>query len=140
MDGRRAVSYTHLDVYKRQPYESKRLVYELRYMDICRKYLNSLRLNRQEDEDVELTLEVVQETGLEKYNESEMLALCSKTIRENNYENDDFLTYVCFELFKKKQYDKVILTYLAKYYCGATTDMKQLWREAKEYEVHTRCV
>ena len=119
------------------PYESKRLFYELRYMDICRKYLNSLRLNRQEDEDVELTLEVVQETGLEKYNESEMLALCSKTIRENNYENDDFLTYVCFELFKKKQYDKVILTYLAKYYCGATTDMKQLWREAKEYEVHT---
>ena len=78
------------------PYESKRLFYELRYMDICRKYLNSLRLNRQEDEDVELTLEVVQETGLEKYNESEMLALCSKTIRENNYENDDFLTYVCF--------------------------------------------
>ena len=40
-------------------------------------------VDRQEDEDVELTLEVVQETGLEKYNESEMLALCSKTIREN---------------------------------------------------------
>ena len=76
------------------------------------------------------------ETGLEKYTESEMLALCSKTIRENNYENDDFLTYVCFELFKKKQYDKVILTYLAKYYCGATTDMKWLWREAKNMSAH----
>ena len=25
-----------------------------------------------------------------------------------------------FELFKKQQYDKVILTYLANYYCGAT--------------------
>lgn len=49
-------------------------------MDMCRKYLNSLRLNRQEEETVELTLEVVQENGLEKYNESEMLALCSKTI------------------------------------------------------------
>ena len=44
-----------------------------------------------------------------------MLGLCSRTIRENNYENDDFLTYVCFELFKKQQYDKVILTYLANY-------------------------
>ena len=60
-----------------------------------------------------------------------------QTIRENNYENDDFLTYVCFELFKKGQYDKVILTYLASYYCGATSDMKMLWREARDYEVHT---
>lgn len=119
------------------PYESKRLFYELRYMDLCRHYINGLRRNRFEEEQEELTLEVVQKTGLEHYEESEMLALCSKTIRESNYECNDFLTYVCFELFKKNQYDKVILTYLAKYYCGATTDMKRLWREAKEYEVHT---
>mgnify|MGYP000618134249 CR=1 FL=1 len=38
---------------------------------------------------------------------------------------------------KKGQYDKVILTYLASYYCGATSDMKMLWREARDYEVHT---
>ena len=63
--------------------------------------------------------------------------LCSRTIRENNYENDDFLTYVCFRLFKDGQYDKVILTYLANFYCGATSDMKLLWREARDYEVHT---
>ena len=31
----------------------------------------------------------------------------------------------------------MILTYLANYYCGATTDMKLLWREARDYEVHT---
>lgn len=119
------------------PYESKRLFYELRYMDMCKKYINGMRLNRQTEEEVELTLEVVQETGVEHYEDSELLALCSKTIRENNYECNDFLTYVCFEMFKRDQYDKVILTYLAKYYCGATTDMKKLWREAKEYEVHT---
>lgn len=119
------------------PYDSKRLFYELRYMDVCKRYINGLRLNREEEETTELTLEVVKENGLEKYEDSEMLALCSKTIRENNYECDDFLTYVCFELFKKGQYDKVILTYLANYYCGATIDMKLLWREAKEYEVHT---
>ena len=66
------------------------------------------------------------------------MGLCSRTIRENNYECDDFLTYVCFEMFKRKQFDRVILTYLANYYCGATTDMKLLWREAREYEVHTQ--
>ena len=119
------------------PYESKRLFYELRYMDMCRKYINGLRRNREEEEAQELTLDVVREKGLENYTEEEMLGLCSRTIRENNYENDDFLTYVCFELFKKQQYDKVILTYLANYYCGATPDMKVLWREARDYEVHT---
>ena len=124
-------------LYGFDPYESRRLFYELRYMDMCRKYINGLKLNREEEEAEELTLEIVRERGLEKYNDTELLTLCSKIIRENNYENDDFLTYVCFELFKKRQYDKVILTYLATYYCGATIEMKQLWREAKEYEVHT---
>lgn len=119
------------------PYESQRLFYELRYMDMCRKYINGLRRTREEEEVQELTTEIVRENGVENYEEDELLGLCSKTIRENNYENDDFLTYVCFELFKKGQYDKVILTYLASYYCGATSDMKMLWREARDYEVHT---
>lgn len=119
------------------PYESRRLFYELRYMDMCKKFLNSMRLNRLEEEEEVLTLEIVRERGVENYEDEELFALCSKTIRENNYENDDFLTYICFELFKKGQFDKVILTYLSNYYCGATSEMKQLWREAREYEVHT---
>ena len=119
------------------PYDSKRLFYELRYMDICRKYMSSIRQNREEETTEELTLEVVKKNGLENYGEDEMLVLCSRTIRENNYANDDFLTYVCFELFRKRQFDKIILTYLANCYCGATPDMKMLWREARDYEVHT---
>ena len=119
------------------PYESKRLFYELRYMDMCRKYINTVRRNRAQEEEEELTLEVVRRKGLENFPEEEIFGLCSRTIRENNYENDDFLTYICFDLFKKKQYDKVILTYLANYYCGATLEMKELWREARDYEVHT---
>ena len=119
------------------PYESRRLFYELRYMDMCKKFLNSMRMRQQEDGEEELTIESVRKKGVEHYSETELFALCSKTIRENNYDNDDLLTYICFELFKQGQYDKVTLTYLASYYCGATTDMKRLWREAKEYEVHT---
>ncbi len=119
------------------PYESRRLFYELRYMDMCKKYLNGMRMNWKEEEEAALTLETVREKGVEGYSEEELFSLCSKTIRENNYENDDLLTYICFELFKKGQYDKVILTYLSNYYCGATTEMKRLWREAREYEVHT---
>ncbi len=74
---------------------AKRLFYELRYMDMCRKYLGGLLRGRQNAEEEELTLEVVKEKGLENYPEDEIFTLCSKTIRESNYENDDFLTYVC---------------------------------------------
>ena len=119
------------------PYDSKRLFYELRYMDMCRKYLGGLLRGRQNAEEEELTLEVVKEKGLENYPEDEIFTLCSKTIRESNYENDDFLTYVCYDLFQKNQYDKVILTYLANYFCGATMEMKNLWKVARDYEVHT---
>ncbi len=119
------------------PYDSKRLFYELRYMDLCRKYLTDLFAPRVVTEEQEMTLEYVQERGVENFREEDLFALCSKTIRETNYVNDDFLTYLCFALFQKGQYDKVLLTYLAKYFCGSTRDMKELWQEAKEYEVHT---
>lgn len=88
--------------------------------------MNSLKQNRQEEKVEELSLETVRKYGIENYGEEEIMGLCSRTIRENNYECDDFLTYVCFEMFKRKQFDRVILTYLANYYCGATTDMKLL--------------
>ena len=119
------------------PYDSKRLFYELQYMDICRKHLSSMFESARVEEERELDLDYVRETGVEKFRSEELFALCSKTIRENNYAGDDFLTYLCYELFRDGEYDKVLLTYLAKYYCGATLDMKKLWSVAKEYEVHT---
>ena len=71
-------------------------------MDICKRYMNSLKQNRQEEKVEELSLETVRKYGIENYGEEEIMGLCSRTIRENNYECDDFLTYVCFEMFKKK--------------------------------------
>ena len=71
------------------PYDSRRLFYELRYMDMCRRYINGLRRTREEEQAQELTLETVHANGLENYKEDELLGLCSRTIRENNYENDE---------------------------------------------------
>lgn len=120
------------------PYESKRLFYELRYMDMCKKQLSGMRKNLQVEEVEELSLEIVKKRGIENYSSEDIAELCSRAIRATNYECDDFLTYVCFEMFKRHQYDRVMLAYLANYYCGATSDMKRLWREAREYEVHTQ--
>jgi hypothetical protein len=119
------------------PYESRRLFYELRYLDMCGKYFDSTKLNRQDEEAQKLTLEVVREKGLIKYSEDELFGLSSRTIRETNYENNSFLTYLCFNSFLKGQYDKVTLSYLSKYYNGATHAMRRLWYVAHEYKVPT---
>ncbi len=62
-------------------------------------------------------------------------AVCA--CREENYTEDDFLSYLAFEMFRRGQYDKVTLTYLAEYYCGAIGDMKRLWKVLKQYGVQS---
>lgn len=48
------------------------------------------------------------------------------------------MSFLCFDLFERGQYDKVTLTYLAAYYCGATCKMKRLFHTAKAYEISTK--
>ena len=64
-----------------------------------------------------------------------MFGFCTREVRETNYAEDRFLLHLCFEMFLRGQYDKVTLTYLANYYCGATADMKKLWKVLKEYSI-----
>src|SRR5699024_5735471 len=69
------------------------------------------------------------------FDERDVFRMCSRRIREENYEEDEFLTWLCFEMFLRQQYDKVTLMYLANYYCGATRDMKALWNVLKGYRI-----
>ena len=117
------------------PYETKRLFYEPRFLDMCKKYGASVGKWKETSEKEEVTFENIQEKGLKAFEEQDVFKLCSRQIREDNYEEDDFLTYLCFEMFRRQQYDKVTLMYLANYYCGATGDMKKLWKVLKEYGI-----
>lgn len=119
------------------PYSSRRLFFELRYLDMCRKYFKNTKLNRSDMAPEPLTLETVRERGPDYYRDDELLGLSSRVIRETNYESSDFLTYLCFRIFEKEQYDKITLTYLAKYYSGATIGMRDLWKKASEWRVPT---
>ncbi|MEG1716476.1 MAG: DUF5717 family protein [Lachnospiraceae bacterium] len=119
------------------PYDTKRLFFELRYIDMCKKHMQLLQNPHIQDESEEITFELLRLKGMDAFEEQEILRLCSKQIRENNYEEEDFLTHICFSLFQRDQYDKIILTYLASYYCGATRDMKDIWYIARDYEVNT---
>ena len=116
-------------------YETKRLFYEPRFIDMCRKYAASAGIWKEKHEKEELTFENLKNKGISAFDEKEVFRMCSRQIREDNYEEDEFISYLCFELFQKRQYDKVTLTYLGNYYCGATRDMKKLWKVLRDYGV-----
>ena len=117
------------------PYETKRLFYEPRFLEMCKKYGATLGKWKETDEKEEPTFENLQIKGIEFFEEQEVFRLCSWRIREDNYAEDEFLTYLCFELFRRQQYDKVTLMYLANYFCGATADMEALWKVSRDYGI-----
>jgi len=119
------------------PYETMRLFYESRYMDLCKKAGQETEEKEYWREIEELNWKNLKEYGADAFEETEVFRLCSMRIREEGYEEDDFLSYLCYDMFAKGQYDKVTLTYLAEYYCGATADMKKLWHVARDYDVTT---
>ena len=119
-------------------YDAVRLFYELRFMDLCKKQSQSRMEAEREAEKLPLTFENLKLFGMNQFEEDDVFLLCTKRIREQENVEDDFLLYVCFELLKHGTYDKVLLKYLAHFYCGATKDMKYLWNIAREYGVLTK--
>ena len=114
-------------------YETKRLFYEPRFIEMYKKYADEKGIWQEKGEEEELTLEKIREKGVDAFDERSVFRLCTTRVREVSYEEDDFLMYLCFEMFRRNQYDKVTLLYLSHYFCGATRDMKKLWHVAKDY-------
>ncbi len=117
------------------PYETKRLFYEPRFLDMCKRHGVTVNKGKAGGKEEKATLASVREKGISHFRDRDVFRLCSRQIRENGYENDEYLLYLTFEMFRRQQYDKTTLTYLAEYYCGSTRDMKRLWRVLKDYEI-----
>ena len=114
------------------PYETTRLFYEMRFVELCRKFEKK---PDQEEESVpvpELSFENIEKHGMELFADEEIFDLCTKKIQEDGYEEEETLLEVCFVLFQRGHFDRTTLTYLSMYYCGATRNMKQVWRAAKK--------
>ena len=116
-------------------FETKRLFYEPRYLEMCKKYMSRISNWGAENNKLEVNFENIRKNGIRAFDEKEVFRLCSKTIREEDYDEDEFMLYLSYELFKRQQYDKMTLTYLADYYCGSTRNMKVLWKVAKDYGI-----
>lgn len=117
------------------PYDVVRLFYEMRFMELCKKRMKNRVEAHEESQKLPLTFENLKLYGVEAFDEEDCFLLCTKRIREQENVEDDFLLYLCFELLKRDMYDKVLLKYLAHFYCGATDDMKMLWQKARRYGV-----
>lgn len=116
-------------------YDAIRLFYELRFMEMCKNRMAIRTQEAEESQKITLSFENLKLYGMDAFEEQEIFLMCSKRIREQENVEDDFLLYVCFELLKRGMYDKALLSYLAHFYCGATSDMKLLWQKAREYGV-----
>lgn len=122
------------------PYESRRLFYEMRYVELCKNRMMERETFETDKRAVALSFESLKEYGMKMFDNQEIFLLCTKCVREQENPEDDFLLYLCFELLKDGFYDKAILNYLAQFYCGATPDMKLVWQKAREYGVNTKAL
>lgn len=117
------------------PYDTMRLFYESRYMDIYKRYEKEAEELDGDQKKDELDWEKLLESGIERFSDKEIFRVCSMKVREEDVEEDETLLQLCYELFEKDMFDKATLTYLVEHYCGATSDMKKLWHIADQYEI-----
>ena len=122
------------------PYDAKRMLYEVRFLEMCKKRMTDRAEQEMAKKVIPVTFENLKTYGLQAFDEREVFLMCTKKIREEGSSEDDFLLYLSFEVMKRGYYDKALLTYLATFYCGATRDMKLLWKRAKEYDVETHAL
>ena len=72
-------------------YETRRLFYEPRFMEMCKKYAASAGVWKKEKERELPTFENIKVNGIDAYDEKEVFRLCSEQIREDNYTEDDLI-------------------------------------------------
>lgn len=119
------------------PYETTRLFYEMRFVELCKKLEEKRREPKEEAPVPQLSFENIRRHGMELFADEEIFDLCEKKIVDEGYEEDETLLELVHVLFHKGHYDKTTLTYLAKYYCGSTRNMKQVWHAAKKEGIPT---
>ena len=114
------------------PYETTRLFYEMRFVELCKQLEKNKEVPEEPVAVPELSFENIKKHGMDPFVDGEVFDLCSKKILEDGYEEDEMLTELCYVLFTKGYSDHTTLSYLAIYYCGATRNMKRVWRAAKK--------
>ena len=80
--------------------ETKRLFYEPRYLEMCKKYMSRISNWGAENNKLEVNFENIRKNGIRAFDEKEVFRLCSKTIREEDYDEEDL------NVTKREEFDK----------------------------------
>jgi len=85
-----------------------------------------------------VALKGMAEFGFEGIDSKRLVKLCSRLImNEGGMEKIDVLVDICHYVFKAGKFDDVILKYLIDYFYGTTSDMYDIWKAAKTFELDT---
>lgn len=115
------------------PYETKRMFYEPGFSEGITEEKDRKIVDIKEKE--ELTLDLIREKGLDSFDVEEILELCSRVIETTKFEENDFLTFLSYQLYLRGTFDRNTLMYLANFYCGGTKEMRKLWKTLKENNI-----
>lgn len=75
--------------------------------------------------------------GYEQIQVPLLLKLCSRTIQNTSYQNEEFLLELSYYLFQRGQANDTVLSYLCLYYNGLSRDMLVLLRRGASQRVET---
>lgn len=69
-----------------------------------------------------------------------LVRLCSRIISRGEMEEDDIMTELTYQVFRKGKYDEFVLRYLVKYFNGLTRQLRNIWKAADSFDIDTRSI
>ena len=75
--------------------------------------------------------EAIREYGYEGIQDKRVMRLCSRVIREKDFEKDDLLVELSYFAFSNGKYDETTLQYLILFYAGTTEGLYAIWKAAR---------
>lgn len=79
--------------------------------------------------------ELLRVYGTEQVGSICLVRICSRTVLDREYAQDDMLTALCHCCFEQGKYDETVLRYLVRWYDGPVEEMKKLWRISRKFEL-----
>lgn len=78
--------------------------------------------------------------GLTGVNLKPVARLVSRRIITNQYREEEFLVNIAYHVFAHTRYDENVLQYLMLYFKGQTTQLREIWKAARELDMDTTCI
>lgn len=75
--------------------------------------------------------------GLTGVNLKPVARLVSRRVVTNQYHEEEFLVNIAYHVFSHARYDENVLQYLMLYFKGQTSQLKDIWKAARELDMDT---